>query len=154
MMTSAAACSSSRSGGVTGPSPAAFLNLAGNWSGTVGDPGTDEAMNASWTATQNGAAITGPFTLQVRFSEDAPLQPITGILAGTISGTQLALTLTFPTGTFTWAGAPSCSVSATGLSTPTASALSASMAITFSTACIGTIADEATDTDQLSLTKS
>ena len=156
LVTGAAACGgSSRAGGITAPSPASSLNLAGNWSGTVSASDGNEVISAAWTATQTGASLTGPFTLLVPFSDDdASLHPITGTLTGTISGTQLQLTLMFPAGTFTAAGAPSCSVSATGMSTPTASALSASITVTFATSCIGTITEQATETNQLSLTKS
>jgi hypothetical protein len=104
----------------------------------------------TWTASQNGSSVSGPFQVSFDDEDDGPVS-ISGTLSGTLSGSQLALTVTFPAGSIPFA--PDCSITGTGTSTPTATAITAMVTLTFSAPCMGTVADEPTDTDRLVLTK-
>src|SRR5882672_6938170 len=84
----------------TNPSPTTTLDLTGTWRGTIqmGDqPGSDVFFQ--WTAARSGDAN---FTGEARMA--GPVGPVFGTLGVTLSGTQLAATLSFPTGA--WATAP------------------------------------------------
>jgi len=79
-------------------SPAA-LSLAGTWSGTGSDPHGPETL--TWTLTQVGAAVSGPVQMAPRFQDGSCgscHKDKKGTVAGTLSGTTLKLTLTFPAG--------------------------------------------------------
>lgn len=160
----AAACGSTSSGGSSSSSgnPAApsapALNLAGAWSGTLASQqsngGTDQNPNQlKWTATQSGSNVTGPLvvTASEEHSGTTETMIFNGTLAGAITGSDMTLTLTMPPGVF--ADAPTCSISGTGTATPTASKITSTMTVTFSSSCVGTVTDKATETDFLTLTK-
>ena len=122
------------------------VNLAGNWTGTI------STNRATWTATQNGASVTGPMALITQGG--VPLSGLT--LSGTISGTQVALTLTAPAGTYTPFGPSSsaCSATGTGSSTASATSISAVINLTYTAPCVGNVSSALTGTAQLTLTKS
>src|SRR5262245_57850485 len=86
------------------------INLSGNWSGTV------TASPVTWTVTQNGTSVTGPFVSGV-----GRPNPLTGTMSGTVSGTQALLTLVFPAGAFTSAGSSTCTISITTTASVSAS---------------------------------
>ena len=138
------------------PAAAASLNLAGNWSGKLlqvrsdGKTDTDGPL-LSWTASQSGSAATGPFSLSST-DDDGRVVKLTGTLTGTISGAQVAFAMSFPTGSI--AQAPACNINGTGTTAPTATSISATMAMTFSAPCVGTLVDHPTETDQMTLSKS
>ena len=141
----------------TGPSVPS-LNLAGTWSGRVDNDIENPAAapepdspQVTWTASQNGNVISGPFQVSFADEDDGGTITFQGTLSGTLSGSQLALTVTFAAGSIP--GAPDCSFTGSGSSTPTATAITATMTLTFSAGCIGTVSDEPTDTDRLILTK-
>ena len=137
------------SGSPTSPTPT--LNLAGTWSGTVREVGSTETLlQATWTATQSGSAVTGPFVL----SRTGQTIQLNGTLAGTLSGTQLALTLTMPAGAFTPIGGPStCSATGTGTSeATTATSVSSTLTLSYAASCVGTFTPTATSM-QLTLAK-
>jgi hypothetical protein len=85
------------------------------------------------------------------------MQTFQGTLAGTVSGSQASLTLTFPAGAFTAAGTATCSVTGSGTSsTATTSSLMLTVNLTFAQACNGTQVSSgngSTETDQITLTK-
>lgn len=155
--TACGSSSGSSSGGSANPAApsAPTLNLAGSWSGKLlfsRDDGTpdDNPGIVAWTATQSGSSVTGPLTLTVH--DNGGTETYQGTLSGSLSGTQLSLTLSFPTGTF--AEVPACAITGAGTATPTTSAITSSLTITFGAACMGTVSDRPTEVDQLQLTKS
>src|SRR5262245_48479518 len=94
----------------TGPSnnTTTSINLAGTWTGTLGNPPVDPNPDRlSWTATQNGTSVTGPAVLTMTGATPSePDKVVTGTMVGTISGTQVSLTFTLPAGVFAPFGAP------------------------------------------------
>jgi hypothetical protein len=144
--------SDSDSNSVTAPSG---LDLTGAWAGTFGaSTAVTDRSPATWAATQSGTSPTGAFGLT--FEEGGVFTKISGTLAGAVSGTQVAWTLTFPAGTFTAVGAPACSISGTGTSSATTtSSIVVAMNLTFAQACVGTVTDngQTSEIDTLTLTK-
>jgi hypothetical protein len=121
------------------------LNLAGNWSGLLGQPGSGTALRLTWVATQAGTTISGPATLL----KPATNIPATGTLSGTLRGTNLTLSYLVPNGTVPGFGA--CSITGNGSATATSSTISGALMLTF-TSCAGS-GLEPTGSDQLALTK-
>ena len=79
--------------------PPESLNLAGTWNGTGSDPHGPETL--TWTLTQVGSAVSGPVQMAPRFLDGSCgscHKDKKGTVAGTLSGTTLKLTLTFPAG--------------------------------------------------------
>ena len=75
------------------------LSLAGTWSGTGSDPHGPETL--TWTLTQVGSAVSGPVQMAPRFLDGSCgscHKDKKGTVTGTLSGTTLKLTLTFPAG--------------------------------------------------------
>jgi hypothetical protein len=72
-----------------------------------------------------------------------------------MSGSSASLTLTFPTGAFVSGGAPStCSMTGTGTGTVSGNnKIAATATLTWGASCVGTIADRATETDNITLNK-
>jgi len=133
------------------PTAPSGLNLAGTWAGNLGSNSNDRNA-VTWTATQSGSSPTGAFGITL--DEGDALQKVNGTLAGTVSGTQVSWTLTFPAGAFTAAGSATCSVTGTGTSSATTtSSISVSLNLTFAQACVGTVTDRTSEVDQLTLTK-
>jgi len=134
--------------------PSGTTNLAGTWKGTLTHlNGSGVAVNSSvtWVATQNSTNVTGPVTVVPAGN----VIPVAGTIAGTISGTQVMLTMTAPEGAFVALGGPqACSFTGTSTATATTTTISGSMFETFSAACVGTVAGSSTQTETLSLTKS
>ena len=156
-----AACSSGSSSNPAAASSttttaAPSMNLAGSWSGKLnnvnsnGGQGQSNPPNVTWSAGQTGSTVTGPITLTFSDNDGQP-HTYVGTLTGTLSGTQLSLALSLPSGSFP--ESPACSVSGSGTATPTTSSISSTLAIVFSQACIGTVGDHPTETDQLTLSK-
>lgn len=138
--------------GSTSASPTApsGVNLTGTWAGTILDSGSkDTPSAATWTATQSGTSATGAFV----FTAPNAVK-IAGTLAGVMSGSQVAWTMTFPAGAFTAFGAPTCSATATGTSpSVTANSVVATLTLTYSAPCLGVITDKTTEIDILTLSK-
>jgi len=138
----AAGCSNvSSSSSVTQPSSTA--TLTGGWVGTLTD-GTNQARQATWSATQTGTMVSGPLVALVGPSATA----LTFTLVGTTSGAQtaLSLTLTLQSG--------NCSASGAGTSSTNRNPMSASINMTFSAACIPNVSATGTQTYQLVLARS
>jgi len=87
--------------------PPAPVSLAGAWSGTGVDSnkntGLNGATNVTWTLAQTGTSVSGTVTTQ---SVDPPGTTCnschrnkTGTIAGTLAGTAMTLTVSFPAGT-------------------------------------------------------
>ena len=79
--------------------PPESLNLAGTWNGTGSDPHGPETL--TWALTQVGSAVSGPVQMAPRFLDGSCgscHKDKKGTVAGTLSGTTLKLTLTFPAG--------------------------------------------------------
>jgi len=79
--------------------PPESLSLAGAWSGTGSDPHGPETL--TWTLTQVGSTVSGPVQMAPRFQDGSCAschKDKKGTVAGTLSGTTLKLTLTFPAG--------------------------------------------------------
>jgi len=130
------------------------VNLTGTWKGTLTHlNGAGVAVNAAvtWTATQNSTNVTGP----VSVIPSGQAIPVVGTIAGTISGSQVMLTLTAPEGSFVALGGPqACSLTGTTTANATSTTISGTVTETFSAACIGTVAGSANQVETLSLTKS
>lgn len=81
----------------SGPPP---TTLAGAWTGTGTDPQGAEKM--SWMVTQSGSTLSGSADLSPLNAADGSCASChkfkTGTIAGSMSGSALALTLTFPSG--------------------------------------------------------
>jgi hypothetical protein len=110
----------------TGPSEPPPLNLAGTWSGTLRQPGSQggTGITVIWVASQTGNRVSGPETVS------EPRRPTyMGTLAGTISGTELTLTETVPQGNIP--GFPLCSISGTGPFTASSNAISGTITAAF-----------------------
>lgn len=131
-------------GGSTSPSSMP-INLAGTWSGLLGQSGSGTALKMTWSASQDGSSVSGPATL----IKPAANIPGTGILSGTLTGSQLSLTFAVPTGSVP--GFAACSITGSGSATVTNSAISGSLAATFQS-CSGS-GLEPTGSTQLMLTR-
>ncbi len=150
-------CGGSDGGGATptsptaAPPPAPSLSVAGTWTGRLTMPGESECCTiTSWTATQNGANVSGPVRLDV--GEGI----VTASLSGTLSGTQLtSATFTVLAGGIPDPDLAACAFSGTGTLAATASSLSGPMAMTFPPACVGDerVNDTPTATWTFTLTK-
>jgi hypothetical protein len=162
-LAAAAACGSSGSSSANPASASAAstvaapsLNLAGSWSGKLnnvnsnGGQGQTNPPSATWSATQSGSTVTGPFSLTI--VDGGKSRTYTGTLTGTLSGEQLSLNLSFPSGAFPESAA--CTITGTGTATPTTTSISSTMAIVFAAPCVGTVSDRPSETDQLTLSKS
>ena len=57
------------------------INLAGTWSGLLGQSGSGTALKMTWSASQDGSSVSGPATL----IKPAANIPGTGILSGTLT---------------------------------------------------------------------
>jgi len=158
----ATACgsSSSPSGSpLIAPTPTPSINLAGSWAGTLGKTSDSKPIQVTWSATQSGNSVTGPASLVVTNVDNngnSTTFPVAGTMAATITGSDAAITLTLPPGSFTSIGGPAtCSVTGTGTaSSPSVSAISAALNIVFDPSCVGTVADHPSETDNLALNKS
>ena len=131
-------------GDSTKPSPTP-INLAGTWSGLLGQTGSGTALRMTWSVSHEGNNVSGPATL-IKPSANVPA---TGILGGTLTGSQLSLTYTVPAGSVP--GFATCSISGSGSATVTNSAISGSLAATF-LSCSGS-GLEPTGSIQLMLTR-
>ena len=121
------------------------LTFTGTWKGTFGTASTPFAV--TWTATQTGSAVAGPALVVV-----SPVVSFTGTITGTLSNGQLALAIAVPAGAI--AAIPACSITGAGQSTTaTSSSIVASILVTFSQACLGTVTTQASSTATLTLTK-
>jgi hypothetical protein len=155
-LVAAAACGSTNS--PTSPSGSSggsgtTINLAGAWSGTLRDPGTNDPIRvSSWTATQSGSSVSGPLIVVV---ENGSVNVPT-TLSGTVSGSQLtAATFRVAAGAIPDPTLAACTFSGTGNLAATANSLSGTLAMTFPPACVGPelVSDTPTATWTLSLTK-
>jgi hypothetical protein len=121
------------------PSTVSSLNLSGTWSGAGSDVKGPEVV--TWGLMQSGATLSGTAELRALDPTDGSCGSChknkRGTFAGTLSGTTLTLTMTFPAG-----GAddtPLCSITLNG----TASASDREIAATYAGAdtCEGLLAD-------------
>jgi hypothetical protein len=72
--------------------PTEPVSLTGSWSGVIGQgSGGGRALRVTWTATQTGNTATGP--VSVLTSPPVTDVIFSGVMTGTISGTQVSLTL-------------------------------------------------------------
>lgn len=132
-------------GGGSTLGPSGPVNLAGTWSGLLGQSGSSAALRVTWSASQTGNDVSGPATLV----KPAVNIPSNGIISGRLTGNQLALTYLAPGGSVQQF--PGCSISGNGSATATTSTISGTLTLTFA-ACVGT-GLEPTGSDQLTLTK-
>ncbi len=132
-------------GGGSTTAPSGPVNLAGTWSGLLGQSGSAAALRVTWTASQTGSDVTGPAILV----KPAANIPATGILSGRLTGSQLSLTYLAPGGSVQQF--PGCSISGNGTATATSDTISGTLAVAFAS-CVGT-GLEPTGSNQLALTK-
>ena len=111
----------------TAPSP---LNLSGTWSGIVGQAQTGSALRLTWQAAQIGSRVSGSATLV----KPAVNVPASGTLTGVLSGGQLTLTYTVPSGGVP--GFPDCTVIGAGMANASATSISGTLTLILS-ACAG-----------------
>ena len=109
--------------------PTEPVNLTGTWSGVIGQgSGGGNALRVTWTAAQNGTTATGPVSVLT----SPPVTDVTfsGMMSGTISGTQVTLTLS---------GQPlagsDCSLTGTGTASAASGNLAGSLDVHFSSPC-------------------
>lgn len=121
------------------PSTASSLNLSGTWSGTGSDVKGPEVV--TWGVMQSGATLSGTAELKAVDPKDGSCGSChknkRGTFSGTLAGTALTVTMTFPAG-----GAddtPLCSITLSA----TASASEREIAATYSgtDTCEGLLAD-------------
>lgn len=114
-------------GSNTAPSQPPSLNLAGTWSGTLRQPGSQggSTITVIWVVTQVGNRVSGPETV----SEPRRGTTYSGTLAGTLTGTQLSLTETVPQGSIP--GFPLCSISGAGSFSASAASISGTITARF-----------------------
>lgn len=139
----------------TGPStnPNNIITLSGSWSGKLLTGGS-EAIAITWMANQTGSSATGPMTATQAGDANHTTLNLNGTLAGTLTGNQATLTLTIPPGAFLPAGGPAaCKLTGTGSGTVSVTSITAPLVITFDPSCVGTVADKATETDTLTLSR-
>jgi hypothetical protein len=123
MLTGMIACGGSNA------APSQNAAAQGTWSGTVGaGSGGGRALRVTWSASQNGSAVSGPATFLT--SPAVTAISISGSLTGSLTGNQLSLKyIGSPEGVADSAG---CSVSGTGSATISGSSISGSLDVTFS----------------------
>jgi hypothetical protein len=137
-------CSDSKAS-LLGPfTPNPVRNLAGVWSGTLSQEGSDP-IAVTWTASQAGAEVAGPLV-----GSTDELGDIEAILAGLITdGEQMTLTLSV--GAFS--GAPACSAFGSGNSALNDTEISANIDFFYTVECIGVVTSEPSETFRLSLSR-
>jgi hypothetical protein len=127
--------------------------------GVVGGGFANDARQVQWTS-QGGTSATGPFVIAMNLAGGS--QNISGTLAITFTGIQVALTETFPAGAFAAAGSSTCSFTSTGdgtwggstSDTRTAATINATMALTYDPSCVSLLGLSGTsDRNQLLLTR-
>lgn len=147
------------------PTPPALQELAGTWRGLVNDGRT--VFGLRWTATQNGATLTGTLLLgdiaviDVGDVRDDPRNGV-GTMTGTLSGSgnQINLTWDFPArtasqgpgGAFGGAGLPTCAMTATGSGNASSRVISGTMTLNWNAQC-GSGGPTAIRSGQISLSK-
>lgn len=118
--------------------PTERVNLTGTWSGLIGQgSGGGRALRVTWTATQNGITATGPASVLT----SPPVTDVTfsGVMTGTISGTQVSLTISGQP-----LAASDCSLTGSGTASAASGNLAGSLDVHFSTSC-GALAPPAND---------
>jgi hypothetical protein len=98
---SVCACGSTAAPSVpAAPSSTSSLNLSGTWSGTGSDVKGPEIV--TWGLMQSGAALSGTAELRAVDPKDGSCGSChknkQGTFSGTLSGSALTLTMTFPSG--------------------------------------------------------
>jgi hypothetical protein len=107
----------------SGTAPTQALNVSGRWSGT----GTDSqgVTVVEWTLVQNGTTVTGTVRTNAPDPADGSCNSChrnkSGTVTGTVSGTQLGMTMTFAAGV-DGDPTPICSATMTGTAALDASA--------------------------------
>jgi hypothetical protein len=123
------------------PSPDPSLNLTGTWSGTASDSSGSGQM--TWQLTQSNSTVSGTATI------DANGTGGRGSVTGTLSGSSLQFTLTFPAGSFD-APYAACATTVSGTSNASATVLSG----TYTGSSTGSSECRAIGTGQFTLNKS
>jgi len=104
------------------PSPPATAAFAGAWTGTAQD--SQGQTTVAWTLTQNGSELSGTVVTQAINPDDGSCNSChrnkRGTVTGTLSGTTLALTMSFAAGA-DGDPTPACSATMTGTVTPLSS---------------------------------
>jgi hypothetical protein len=109
--------------------PTEPVNLTGTWSGVIGQgSGGGRALRVTWTATQTGTTATGPVSVLT----SPPVTDVTfsGAMTGTISGTQVSLTLSGQP-----LAASACSLTGSGTASAASGNLAGSLDVHFSSSC-------------------
>ena len=127
----------------TGPTVAP--SITGNWQGLLGQSMSGTALRMTWQASRTGDSVAGPATI---FKPSLSVVG-SGTLEGTLTGNQLTLRLSVPTGNVP--GFPACAVTGTGSATVSGNSLSGTLATNFSS-CTGTGLEPPTS-NQLSMTR-
>ena len=108
--------------------PSPRVDLSGRWSGVIGQgSGGGRALRVTWTATQDGSTASGPASVLT----SPPVTDIifSGILTGSLSGSQVSFTLSAQP-----LPGSDCSLSGTGSATAATGTLVGSLDVHF-TSC-------------------
>jgi hypothetical protein len=109
--------------------PTEPVSLTGTWSGVIGQgSGGGRALRVTWTATQDGTMAVGP--VSVLTSPPVTDVMFSGVMTGTISGTQVSLTLSGQP-----LAASDCSLTGSGTASAASGNLAGSLEIHFSPSC-------------------
>jgi hypothetical protein len=138
------ACSSDEPAG-----PAGEIDYEGSWTGDMGDPNTVLRTSVTWTPTHTGNSVTGRIDFQLTSTLTAR-----GTLAGTVVGTVIDFTLTVPAGSYPAPVSQACTLTGTGSSsTATDHDIVATLALTYTAPCLGTLTSVLTTNHRLRLIK-
>ena len=103
------------------------LNLAGTWSGTMRQPGSQggSTITVVWVVTQTGSRVSIAETVS-----EPRRSTYNGSLSGTLAGDQLSLTETVPQGNIP--GFAQCSISGSGTLSASRTSISGTITAAFS----------------------
>lgn len=133
MFAALGACGSDKS--PTSPTPPtpppAPLQLAGAWSGQLGQPGSGSALRITWVALQNGPLVSGVATF-VKPTLDVQAN---GVISGLINGNRVMLTFGVAPGSIQ--GFERCAIAGRGDASATTNEISGSISL-LTLSCQGT----------------
>ena len=127
------------------PAPSEPLDLAGTWSGQLGQPGSTSALRVTWVAIHTGNVVSGIATLvKPAFNVQGR-----GVMTGILNGDRLILTYSVPSDSIP--GFSTCEIAGLGNATATNNSIIGGIPLMFRS-CAGT-GLEPPESSDLRLTK-
>ena len=129
--------------------PDGEIDYQGTWIGDIGDPNVIQRPSVTWTPTHTHNTVTGQIVFQLTSTLTAR-----GTLTANVVGTVLEMTLTVPAGAYPAPISQSCTLTGTGISsTATDRDIVATLAMTWTAPCLGTLTNTLDANHRITLIK-